>query len=131
MAQAGQDKTIAASEISGAEALEALLQQSSAAQTARPSRRHVRKRWVIELRIRVVESGTTGAVDRELCVTTQDLSRGGFSFVCRQFLHIGTHVQAEVRSLPGSPVLTAEVANCEYDGNGQHRVGVKLVQVNS
>lgn len=131
MAQSDQAKSNAPIETSEADAIMVLLQQNARGKPAPTARRHVRKKWVIELQIKIEEAAAVDAVARDLAVTTQDLSRGGFSFLCRHFLYPGTQVEAQIPSLPGSPVLKGVVANCSYAENGQHRVGIKLTQIQS
>ena len=115
----------------GAAVIDALLAQNAHKGSDPAARRHVRNRWKVDLRIEIEESIDVGTISRELNVTTQDLSRGGYSFLCRQYLHDGTQVRAQVESLPGSPILVGTVVNCSYAGAGQHRVGIKFLLTKS
>lgn len=108
----------------------ALLERETQGARSRHPRRHERKRWNVELSIRIEDTVGTAKAKRSVQVTTQDLSRGGYSFLCRHFVHPGTRVHARVTALPGEPVLTGIVANCVYARDGLHRVGVKLLSVN-
>ena len=108
----------------------ALLERETRGASKAHPRRHERKRWYVELSIKTEETAGNSRAVRKLRVTTQDLSRGGYSFLCRQFIYPGTLVHARVTALPGKPLLTGTVANCIYAGAGQHRVGVKLLTVN-
>ena len=109
------------------EVLNALLQQQTRGKSGPAARRYIRKRWTVELQINLEETVEMGKIYRDLRVTTQDLSRGGFSFLCRHFLHSGSQVHARVLSLPESAELVGNVVNCHYDGAGKHRVGVKFL----
>lgn len=127
MSQSEHQESNAPSENGATKVLDALLEHETRGNSGAAARRHVRKRWTVELQVRIEETVDLGMINREIRVTTQDLSRGGYSFLCRQYLHVGSQVQAWVMSLPNSPVLMGTVVNCSYDGNGYHRVGVKLL----
>lgn len=127
MSQSGHDKSNAPRESSATDVLDALLKQKAHGESGHAARRHVRKPWTVELLIRIEETVDLRRTTRNLHVITQDLSRGGFSFLCPQFVHPGSHVWAQVTSLPGDPVLMGTVANCSYAGGGKHRVGIKLL----
>lgn len=129
MSQSGHDESSAPSESSATDVLETLLEQKTRGESGRVARRHVRKRWTVDLLVRIEETVELRKTSRELRVTTQDLSRGGYSFLCRHFIYPGSRVQAHVTSLPGNPVLMGTVANCSYAGAGKHRVGVKLLEL--
>ena len=131
MSQSGHDKSNASRESSATDVLDALLKQKTRGESGLAPRRHVRKRWTVELQVRIEETVELRKTSRELRVTTQDLSRGGFSFLCRHFVHAGSHVWARITSLPGKPVLMGIVANCSYAGAGKHRVGVQLLGLNT
>lgn len=127
MSQSGHDNSNVPTESSATDVLDALFKQKTRGEFGLAPRRHVRKRWTIELLVRIEETVELRKTSRDLRVITQDLSRGGFSFLCRHFVHPGSHVWARVTSLPGDPVLMGTVANCSYAGAGKHRVGVKLL----
>ncbi len=127
MSQSGHDKSNASRGSSATDVLDALLKQKAHGESGLAPRRHIRKRWIVELLVRIEETVEQRKTSRNLRVVTQDLSRGGFSFLCRHFVHRGSHVWAQVTSLPGDPVLMGTVANCSYAGAGKHRVGVKLL----
>ncbi len=127
MSQSGHDKSNVSRENSATDVLETLLKQKASGESGHAARRHVRKPWTVELLIRIEETVDLRRTTRNLHVITLDLSRGGFSFLCPQFVHPGSHVWAQVTSLPGDPVLMGTVANCSYTGGGKHRVGVKLL----
>lgn len=127
MSYSGQGRSNAPTAISAADALDALLKQKTRKESEAAPRRHVRKRWTVELQVTIEETLDLSTTRRDLRVSTQDLSRGGYSFLCRNYLHPGSSVRALVSSLPGNPVLMGTVVNCSYAGDGQHRVGVKFL----
>ena len=131
MSQSGYDKSNASRESSATDVVDALLKQKARGESGLAARRHVRKRWTVEIQVRIEETVELHKTSRELRVTTQDLSRGGFSFLCRHFVYPGSQVWARITSLPGNPVLMGTVANCSYAGAGKHRVGVKLLGLNT
>jgi len=88
-------------------------------------RRFERYPWIIDLTMWLEEpSGATRTLD----VTTHDLSRGGFSFVYRQFLHAGTKIRARFNILPNRPTVAGLVRNCNWVGGHHHRVGVEFAR---
>ena len=88
-------------------------------------RRFERYAWIIDLTAWLEEpSGTTRTLD----ATTHDLSRGGFSFVYRQFLHAGTKIRVRFNILPNRSTVAGVVRNCDWVGGHHHRVGVEFVR---
>lgn len=77
--------------------------------------------WVTDLTLRVEDPGRTA---RDLKVATHDVSRGGFSFVYKQFLHCGTKIRTSFDGLPNRPTIQGVVQYCVDCGDGRHRIGV-------
>lgn len=90
-------------------------------------REHERHSWTVSLSLTLIERSTAGARERHLDVVTHDISRGGFSFVARCYVHPGTVVSARVEALPNRPVLRGVVRNCAHIRGSDHRVGVQFL----
>jgi hypothetical protein len=90
-------------------------------------RRHPRYPWRCELRVTIEECSDGLPQRREVTVETCDVSAGGFGFITRQFLHIGTIVFACFESLPNQPVMKGIVRYCHHLEVRRHRVGVEFV----
>ncbi|MCH7992830.1 MAG: PilZ domain-containing protein [Planctomycetes bacterium] len=84
--------------------------------------------WVTNLTVRVEDPGRTA---RALSVATHDVSRGGFSFIYRQFLHRGTRIRTEFNALPNRPTIRGIVQYCVDIGDGRHRIGVRFAHDSS
>lgn len=84
--------------------------------------------WVTDLTIRVEDPGRTARV---LSVATHDVSRGGFSFVYRQFLHCGTKIRTCFNGLPNRPTIKGVVQYSVDIGHGRHRTGVVFEKARS
>jgi len=82
--------------------------------------------WVTSLALVIIDPQGT---PRTLEVLTHDISAGGFSFVYRQFLHVGSMVRAEFTVLPNRPRLDGIVRNCVHVGGINHRIGVQFTGV--
>ena len=93
-------------------------------------RRYERKSWAVVLTLQIQEGSGTYSTQREVEVTTHDISVSGFAFVYRQFLHKGTYVAARFDMLPNRPTLTGVVRNCTLLEGAQHRIGVEFLPPN-
>jgi len=62
-------------------------------------------------------------------VVTQDISRGGFSFLYSQYLPEGALIMATFDMLPGTPVIQGVVRSCQFLEGMKHRVGVAFESV--
>lgn len=91
----------------------------------RNQRQHERMPWLTELVIWVRERKWESP--RELFVHTNDISRGGFSFLHSQFLYPERMIYTCFNALPGQPMVAGVVTNCAYVGSGRHRVGVRFL----
>ena len=87
----------------------------------RQSERHP---WTVHLTV-IIED--PAGKPRTLEIVTHDISAGGFSFIYRQFMHLGTKVRVQVVSLEGRPTLDGVIRNCTYLGGMNHRIGVQFV----
>jgi len=92
-------------------------------------RRHQRHPWQAKMSL-FLELQCEGAFyRRKLHVVTHDISVGGFSFTCEQYVHAGTVVYARFEQLPKRPVLKGIVRNCAHLERRVHRVGVEFVKL--
>lgn len=92
-------------------------------------RRHARHPWQAEISV-CLEFHCEGTFYRRaLHVATHDVSLGGFSFTCHQYVHAGTVVYARFDQLPNRPVLKGVVRNCAHLERRTHRVGVEFVKL--
>lgn len=87
-------------------------------------RRAERHPWVAELTITIDDTGTD---PRNLHVTSRDISRGGFSFMYRQFIAPGTAVGVRINKLPERGILRGIVRSCVHLGGILHRIGVQFM----
>ena len=97
-------------------------------------RRHARHAFVTDLRLLVEEQNERGMPRlcwRETKVTTCDVSRSGFAFRSRRYIHPGTLLHAPLGRLPGSTQVEAVVRHCAYESGGEHRVGAEFVSPNA
>ncbi len=62
-------------------------------------------------------------------VVTQDISRGGFSFLYNQYLPVGSLIMATFDMLPGTPEVQGVVRSCRLIEGMKHRVGVAFEDV--
>ena len=92
-------------------------------------REHERFTWCVPLELEIEESSGNCVTQRSLDVVTYDISRGGFAFLVRGYIHSGSLIRASFPSLEGSPRVDGIVRNCRYFGDNQHRVGVEFVEV--
>jgi len=89
----------------------------------RSSERHA---WVTDLTITISD---TSKIPRSLIVTSREISRGGFSFMFRQFIAPGTRVGVRINKLPARGVLHGVVRSCVHVGGIHHRIGVQFSSV--
>lgn len=102
------------------EQLQARAQENASVPNQRRAERHP---WVTSLTVMLEE---TPGKWRTVEVTSHDISTGGFSFVYRQFTHVGTNVRVNINCLPGRPILDGAVRSCVYIGGHHHRIGVQF-----
>jgi hypothetical protein len=107
-----------------AEAAETVITETAAAEERRA---HARRPWVTPLTIWIEDSRVGGVSLRPIDVTTQDISRGGFSFVYRQYLNPGTTIRTRFEALPDAPVARAVVRNCIHLSGNLHRTGAQFL----
>lgn len=111
-----------------AEIMEALHRRRMARPGAQ-ARRCLRHVWTVTLKLTIEEHSSEGYRQREIQVTTTDLSMSGFAFVYHQYVHPGTALQVCFHSLPDWPTVTAVVRNCVHIAAREHRVGVEFTKV--
>jgi hypothetical protein len=92
-----------------------------------PGRRHRRHVWRCQLRVLVQECSDGLVQRREVTVDTCDVSSGGFAFISRQFVHVGTIVYPRFDCLPNRPRMKGIVRYCHHLEAQRHRVGVEFV----
>ena len=135
MLYAGEDWPTANSASPGVDPEPASAGELTAAQLRRSGvhpdrvRRHARHEWSVELRLSIEERSPEGCRQREVLVTTGDISLGGFSFFYRHYIHPGTTISARFETLTGQPHLTAIVRHCAHVSDRQHRIGAEFVAV--
>jgi len=93
-------------------------------------RKHARKNWQTVIKL-ILNEDTTSLTSqgREIEVTTQDISVGGFGFLYSRYLYPDTEVIAKFDCLPGKPMLRGVICDCHLIGGMQHRVGVRFTKV--
>lgn len=89
-------------------------------------RKHGRHKWVTPLTVLIEKEPHHKSQKRDVEVTTHDISRGGFSFMFKQYLHPGTRIRTRFNSLPGCPIVRGIVRNCIHLGSTFHRIGVEF-----
>jgi hypothetical protein len=89
-------------------------------------RRHDRHKWVTPLTVLIEKEPDHKSQQRDVEVTTHDISRGGFSFMFKQYLHPGTRIRTRFNALPGCPIVRGIVRNCIHLGATFHRIGVEF-----
>lgn len=87
-------------------------------------RRYERQPWTATITVTIDRQTLRGATQHALRVVAQDISRGGFSFIYRQFISPGSKVSIKLDMLPGEPVINGTVKSCVLIGGMEHRVGV-------
>ncbi|HRX86245.1 MAG TPA: PilZ domain-containing protein [Phycisphaerae bacterium] len=87
-----------------------------------------RKPWSVHLELAIQEPGAH-AVPRKTEAVTHDLSTGGFSFITRNYVHVGAAVEATFDTVPQKPTIIGVVRNCIHLGGAMHRVGVQFTEV--
>jgi hypothetical protein len=90
-------------------------------------RQHQRHNWVTQLTVELEEKSELSVRRREVRVMTCDVSAGGFSFIYRRYVHLGTCVRVRFDSLPSRPRMIGVVRNCRHMNGTTHRVGVEFV----
>jgi len=113
--------------VAPAELLEALKRKHGIRARETHGRRQRRYPWRCQLRVSIQECSDGVVQRRELMVETCDLSGGGFAFISKHFVHIGTVVYPRFECLPGRPVLKGIVRYCHHLEARCHRVGVEFV----
>ena len=111
-----------------AHVMKALAEQAQSA-AGLDNRAHPRHRWSAVLALTVEESTDQFTSQRQIKVTTGDLSAGGFSFVHRQYIHLGTIVTACFEALRQRPTLSGVVRSCIATDGGRYRVGVQFTEI--
>lgn len=111
------------------ELVHALQRRSGARKFAGRYRRHHRHAWQARMRLTLEQRSKGLVFRREMSVTTRDISASGFSFLCRQYVHLDTLVYARFEALPGRPLMKAVVRNCEYVSPQMHRVGAEFIDL--
>ena len=91
-------------------------------------RAHERRSWSVPLTLRIQETGGRRVVPRAIRAVTVDLSRGGFAFCYRQYIAVGTLVQAQFDSLPNRPRLAGITRNCRLIRGTMHLIGVQFIE---
>ena len=94
-------------------------------------REHERTPWVVPLELSLTTRSLGRCSTYTITVETQDISKGGFSFVWRQYLRPGTMVHTQFDHLPNRPRITGVVRSCIHLGAMNHRCGVKFLQIGS
>ena len=92
----------------------------------REDRQHARHSWCVPLSVQVKDPGT-GAT-RTLDVTSHDISKGGFSFVTTNFIHVGSRISTTFESLPAKPLVRGIVRSCRHVDGTRHRIGVQFFE---
>ncbi len=87
-------------------------------------RQHERIRCAVPSTVFIDTPGTTAP---PLKVITDDVSAGGFAFVCERHLAIGTPIRIQFGALE-SPPLQAVVRHCTSIDGVRHRVGARLIE---
>lgn len=83
--------------------------------------------WRASLTVWVMDEPQRNRGVREIQVETTDISRTGFGFVYRQYIHPGAMLRTRFDVLPNAPILDGIVAYCHHIGELGHRVGVQFV----
>lgn len=104
------------------------LRKNPAGRRSRRIRQRERYDWKAELRVLLELQQEGFASWREVTVNTCDISSSGYSFICEQYVHVGTVVHARFEMLPRRPALKGVVRNCVHLGGREHRVGVEFVR---
>lgn len=89
-------------------------------------RGHQRFKWNVAMTLQVVEEHGDKVIQREIEITTLDISTRGFGFEYHQFLYPETRVHVRFDSLANQPVLRGAVQNCIFVGGRTHRIGVRF-----
>ena len=95
---------------------------------ATEERSRVRYPWRVPLTVVLEEPQKHDVIAREIKVVTADISRRGFAFYYRQYIALGTYVQAQFDSLPDRPRLAAVVRNCRLIEGTRHRIGAQFIR---
>jgi hypothetical protein len=107
----------------------AILKQRRRGRGSKKLRGHKRHRVDLVVQLTVVEEAGLTSRQRTLEVKTSDFSASGFGFFCPHYLHAGTVIYADFKSLPGKPRLKAIIRNCVYlEERRQHRIGAEFVR---
>jgi len=93
------------------------------------NRQHERKAWCVPLTVLFKEKVLEGVIERPAEVTTHDISRGGFSFVYDQYVHLGTKIHVRFDTLPSTPRVSGIVRNAIHLHGKRHRIGVKFAGI--
>ncbi len=91
-------------------------------------RQHERHAWRVQRRLILVECGRMGR-RLDLDVVTEDISKGGFAFVCQQYVPPGTIVFLGLEVMAPSAIVKGIVRNCVHVQGRKHRVGVQFVRL--
>lgn len=108
------------------------LQASATRQIATGSlerREHDREPWEGSIRIAIQQRSTECVINQTAHVKTCDLSRGGFSFLHRQYIPRGAEITAELHNGQEKILVVGVVQSCRLDHGAMHRVGVRFQHI--
>ena len=91
-------------------------------------RKYERHKCSVRVKIQIDGAGGKEAVVLECEVVTEDLSAGGFSFICDVCLAPGTTFRAHFGEFQSGPPLRAVVRRCANLTERMHRVGAEFVE---
>ena len=110
------------------EVIDALAEQHKPQFDGDDRRTRLRYNWHVVLTIQVEDPSRRTTGPRQIEVTTQDISVGGFAFTHNQYVHPESILHARFEALPGKPELTAIVRSCVPLAGSQVRVGAQFVE---
>lgn len=113
---------------SGAAVFGTLREQLGEAELDAERRYRARYPWEASLTVWVIDEPKRDRGVREIQIKTTDISRTGFGFVYRQYIHPGAMLRTRLDVLPGKPIVDGIVAYCYLTDDAQHRVGVQFVE---
>jgi hypothetical protein len=101
-----------------------LLRRQPVGKNASRLRQHERIRCAVPSTVWL--EGADSALSSPLKVITEDVSAGGFAFVCDTYLAVGTPINIQFGAVEGPP-LRAVVRHCTSIDGTRHRVGARLL----
>ncbi|QEP41696.1 PilZ domain-containing protein [Ectothiorhodospiraceae bacterium BW-2] len=92
-------------------------------------RRYQRNRWRTSCSAKLQMIDEASTKEQNVEIVTYDISQGGFSFISKENIKIGTIVTVIFDMLETKPVIRSEVRSSVFIRDTQYRIGVCFIDI--